>query len=104
MTMSESELQALVVASNEHLLRFLESDLALGNTFLDIAQTEFGRGYREHGTRSMQHAAEAVSMVNKFLNRIPDSNNRDRLKALSTDLERRIAEVEGTFREGAGAI
>jgi hypothetical protein len=75
-------------AAQRRLIEFLETDLALGLTYLKMAQTREEEPSRE---RLLQNARKAVEAVRRFEGRITDSRERTAIHERVDELQRLLS-------------
>lgn len=83
----------------EHLARFLETELQLGYTFAALATTERVLGNGERFRVAKGDAAKAAAAIRKFLNRIDDTEIRRKADERCTQLERSIHLLDAPARD-----
>src|SRR5260370_4234918 len=85
-------------ASNRQLVILIEPDIETALTFLQLADTELGRGDMERVTRLVGSARTAYETTGKFLARVLDPEDRQRLHEKLCRLEEAIRDMEHRVR------
>jgi len=82
----------LRTTSERLLVDFLENEVRLGSTFLELAATERELGNMQHSHQARHDAEEAVNSIRRFLVRV----NGPRAKAsIERDCEELARSIEG---------
>lgn len=72
--------------------KFIEADLEIAMTFLQIAQTEFGTGNHERAAEVLAKAERAYEAIARFLPKIAHSERK-------RDLQRKCRKMRETMKE-----
>ena len=84
--------------STRQLVNFIETDIETAMTFLQLADTELGMENMERVTRLVVSARTAYETTGKFLARVPDPKDNQRLREKLLRLEEAIRDVEHRMR------
>jgi hypothetical protein len=84
----------LLRASNRQRVAFIETDIETAMTFLQLADTELLMGNVERVTTLVGSARTAYEATGRFLARVPDPEERERLREQRCRLEEAIRDVE----------
>src|SRR5258708_7863426 len=84
--------------STRQLVNFIETDIETGMTFLQLADTELGMDNMERVTRLVGSARTAYETTAKFLARVSNPEDLQRLREKLHRLEEAIREVEHRMR------
>ena len=85
-------------ASNRQRISVIETDIDTGMTFLQLADTELGMGNMERVHRLIGLARKAHEATGKFLARVPDPEDFERLREKRHGLEGAIRDLERRIR------
>src|SRR5258708_25172085 len=85
-------------ASNRQRIIFIETDIETAMTFLKLADTELGMGNMERVTRLVGSARTAYETTGRFLVRVQDPEDHQRLCEKLCRLEEAIRDVEHGMR------
>jgi hypothetical protein len=91
--MDDSEFAQLQDEAEENRYRFLQTDLELCNTFLDLAQTELKIEDRDAAQRLIDKAEQGVATVQSFIEKIHDTERRAEIAQKLTALGARIESI-----------
>jgi len=77
--------------SQRCLIDFLHAEIQLGFTFVDAAAMERDQGDAPHSQHTKEQAEKAAAGIHHFLDRVSDSEIRERIAAHCAQLESAIA-------------
>ncbi len=89
--MDPAPFDALIAQSRQQLVEFLETEVQLGFTFVEMAATERDLGNTEHFELAKGDVRRAVDTIRHFLARVQDAAARSALSDRCTELERALA-------------
>ncbi len=79
-------------------VQFVQADIVLGSTFLEMACLEYSFGEWQNGSRSLYHASRAVTGASAALEKMPDLP-LDTLATLQEQIDSLQAAVQAAYRE-----
>ncbi len=86
----------LMAATQKNLIDFLRADLAMCETFVDIAETELGSDER-HSVRAFNKAKRGCEIIEQLVMRVQDPTAQREIEQGLRLLESRLATVEAAF-------
>jgi len=86
-----AEYESIRVKTQQTLVDFLNSELALGNTFTRSALLAYDAGHTEHYEQAKKYAIRATESVRRFVGQVGDRKIRSEISDGVEDLERRIS-------------
>ena len=78
---------SLRIESEQLLVQFLDRELELTQTLLELTRLEFQSGPSGHSLMAVKHVAQGLETIGKFLDRISDSGDRERIAGRFRKLE-----------------
>ncbi len=85
------KLDELFALSRRQLVDFLETEIQLGFTFLDMAATARDSGSLEHFEQAKKDAKKAIETIWRFLDRVENSETRAAIQQRGKELEGALA-------------
>src|ERR1700675_3231434 len=83
----------LAQQSQRVLLEFLETELALGATFIELALTERNLGNSEHFERSKRDAEIASQTARRLANKLVRGESRASVEERCTEVDEKISSL-----------
>ena len=85
----------LVAATQEALIDFLRTDLAMCVTFADLAETELGLD-RQGALEAFKRAERGYEIIEQFVMRVQDTTKRQEIEQKMNLLRSRLATLEAS--------
>lgn len=85
--------EALLVEAQRLRLKFLERELDLTQTFIELTRFESKIGNGDRVSDGIQHATHGLDTVRKFINLVSSPEERDRIAERLETLEAELAKL-----------
>ena len=89
-----SEFEQLREAHQQNLRGFVEVELDLGFTFVELALTERDQNNLEHFQHAKHHAEKALAAIRKFVVEIQDPETRTKISQRCDQLAEAVAALQ----------
>ena len=84
--MNPQRAEALKTAFTQNHVEFLETEIAICSTFIDMARSRIEAGDREAAVRLAEKSDIARRAIERFLGKLEDDEKRAEIKGKLTDL------------------
>ena len=77
--MASPDIEALRQESERLLIQFLDRELELTQTLIDLSRIESRSGNAEHASEAADHARQGLAAIRKFIERVASDADRTRI-------------------------
>ena len=89
----QQQTEALISETARLRFQFLERELDLSDTLIQLVQTDRMYGHDEHAAQGIEHVTVALKTVRKFISLVESPSDRERITARLEALEAEVAKL-----------
>ena len=77
--MGDANPESLCAESARLLVEFLDRELELTQTLIDLTRIELQHGSSDHASEAVGHVQQGLQTIRRFIDRVPDESDRVRI-------------------------